>query len=116
MSARSWLRNPGEVYNNNTLSNWITASSLLLAIISISLHIIQRCRRGTRGDTTETRTAVGVTINNIQDPVSQSDRVVTNSPMIALPHYGVAEVTEAIEMALVVRQKDQYGLPIPFSK
>ena len=59
---------------------------------------------------------MGVTINNTQDPVSQSDRVVTNSPMIALPRYGVAEVTEAIEMAPVARQKDQYGLPIPFSK
>ena len=97
-------------------SNWITASSLLLAIISIVLHIIQRCKQGAHAGTTETRTAVGVTINNTQDPVPQGDRVVTTSPMIAPPRYGVAEVTEAIEMAPVTRQTDQWGLPIVFSK
>ena len=59
---------------------------------------------------------MGVTINNTQDPVTQGDRVVTAGPMIASPRYGVADVTEAIEIAPVTHPTDQYGLPNVFAK
>ena len=59
-----------------------------------------------------------MTITNTQDPAPRGDHVPAGSPMIALLQYGVADVTEAIEMAPVttVRQRDQYGAPIPFNK
>ena len=97
-------------------SNWITASSLLLASISIVLHLIQRCRQGVQAGKTESSTAVGVTINNTPDPVIQEDRVVTAGPMIAAPRYGIANVTEAIEMSPVPHPPGQYGLPNVFVK
>ena len=97
-------------------TNWAIAGSLLLAALSVALHVIQHCRQGAQAGAAETRTAVGVTITNTQDPTPKGDHVPASSPMIALPRYGVADVTEAIKMAPVVRQRDQYGAPIPFTK
>ena len=98
-------------------TNWTIASSLLLAALSVLLHIIQHCRQGARAGAAETRTAVGVTITNTQDPAPRGEHIPASSPMIALPQYGVADVTEAIEMAPVtaVRQRDKYGAPVPFN-
>ena len=96
-------------------TNWAIAGGLILAVISVLLHVIQHCRSLTRTEAADTRTAVGVTITNTQEPAPRRDCVPAASPMIAVAQYGIADVVEAIEMALVtaVWQRDKYGAPLP---
>ena len=53
------------------LSNWVSAGGLVLAMISLVLQWIQRCRITRRRDTTDMSAAVRVTITNTQEPGSQ---------------------------------------------
>ena len=95
-------------------TNWAIACSMMLAAGSVLLHLAQYCKQWRKGGT-GAGTAVGVTINNTQEPVNGSRAVTVSQPIDAAPRFGVAEVCEAVEMTPVapVKQRDQYGYLVP---
>ena len=88
--------------------NWLSAGGVILAMISLLLHAIQRFRSTSQQGAADTRTAVGVTITNTQEPAPQCKYVREAWPTTAKTRYGIAEVTEATMAA--VRAAEQVSL------
>ena len=103
------LTNPG---------NWLSAGGVILAMISLLLHAIQRFRSRNQQGAVDTRTAVGVTFTNRQEPAPQREYALEARPTIAPARFGIAEVTEATELVpmATVQQFDRWGNPIPGKK